>query len=243
MNTTPDLIGAARMNLQLSGQHVVIVGGSSHMGLETARLAHAAGAQVTLVARDGARLQAAAASIDPAVKWAVGDATDEGSIQQTLRTLAPIDHLLITVSASAPAGSVIQTPTAVAQKAFERFWAAYRVVQLAPSVLRPAGSITLLSGSSGRRPVRGYAVWTALHGAIEALARGAALEVAPLRLNVVSPGGIGMRPDRSLVHRAGQAGDVAAMVLALMANPAITNAVVDVDGGERLGDWSGQVQD
>lgn len=85
----------------------------------------------------------------------------------------------------------------------------------------------------------GYGLWGTLHGSIEALARSTALELAPIRVNVISPGGIGLRPDRQLSHHAGQPEDVAAMAIALMTNPAITNAVIDVDGGERLGAWSG----
>jgi NAD(P)-dependent dehydrogenase (short-subunit alcohol dehydrogenase family) len=102
------------------------------------------------------------------------------------------------------------------------------------------GSITVISGSSARRPGTGFGVWTALHGAIEALARAAALELAPLRVNVVSPGGIGLHPDRQLTEHRGAPEDIGQAVLALITNPAITNAVLDVDGGERLGVWSGE---
>ncbi len=113
------------------------------------------------------------------------------------------------------------------------------MLHYAPGQVRPSGSITLLSGSSGRRPVAGYGVWGTLHGSIEALAKSATLELAPIRVNVISPGGIKLQPDRQLVHRLGQPEDVAGMVVAVMANPAMTGAVVDVDSGERLGNWSG----
>jgi NAD(P)-dependent dehydrogenase (short-subunit alcohol dehydrogenase family) len=227
------------MNNILSAQHVVIVGGASHMGLATAEAAIKAGARVTLVSRDAAKLQAAAKKLGAQASWLSADASANDAFAVALKSIAPIDHLMVTMSVTVPAGGVVNTPVAVAQMAFERLWASYRVIQLAPQLLRLGGSVTLLSGSSGRRPVRGYGVWTALHGAIEALAKGAMLEIAPLRLNVLSPGGIGMRPDRNLVHRAGRAEDVAAMAVALMGNAAITGAVVDVDSGERLGNWSG----
>ena len=113
------------------------------------------------------------------------------------------------------------------------------MLHAAPDVLERGGSVTLPSGSSARVPAAGAGVWTALHGAIEALARGAAVDLAPLRVNVVSPGGIGMAPDRQLVERRGEPGDVGAAVAALVANPAITGAVLDVDSGERRGTWSG----
>jgi len=86
-------------------------------------------------------------------------------------------------------------------------------------------------------PLGAFGVWGALHGSIESLARSAAVELAPVRVNVVSPGGIGIRMDRQLIPHAGVAEDVANMVCSLMANPAVTNAVVDVDGGERLGSY------
>jgi len=80
-------------------------------------------------------------------------------------------------------------------------------------------------------------VWGTLHGSIEAMAF--CIGTSSIRINVVSPGGIGLRPDRQLSHHAGQPEDIAAMAIALMTNLAVTNAVVDVDGGERLGAWSG----
>jgi NAD(P)-dependent dehydrogenase (short-subunit alcohol dehydrogenase family) len=73
------------------------------------------------------------------------------------------------------------------------------------------------------------------------LIRPAALELAPIRVNAISPGGIGLTPDRQLAHHAGQPIDVAKMAIALMTNPAVTNTIVDVDSGERLGTWSGEV--
>jgi NAD(P)-dependent dehydrogenase (short-subunit alcohol dehydrogenase family) len=227
------------VNNTLNGQHVVIVGGASHMGLATAEASIKAGARVTLVSRDAAKLQTAAQKLGPQASWISADASSNDAFAAALQGIAPMDHLMVTISSAAPAGSIVNTPVAVAQMAFERLWAAYRVIQLAPQLVRQGGSVTLLSGSSGRRPVRGYGVWTALHGAIEALEKGAVIEIAPLRLNVISPGGIGMRPDRNLVHRAGRAEDVAAMAVALMGNAAVTGAVVDVDSGERLGNWSG----
>jgi NAD(P)-dependent dehydrogenase (short-subunit alcohol dehydrogenase family) len=94
-------------------------------------------------------------------------------------------------------------------------------------------------GSSARTPVRGYGVWGTLHGSINALVRQAAIDLAPIRVNAVSPGGIGIRADRQLTEHRGQFEDVANMILAVVANPAVTAAVIDVDGGERLGTWNG----
>ena len=106
-------------------------------------------------------------------------------------------------------------------------------------MLAKSGSVVLLSGSSARTPTPGAGVWTTLHGSLEALARAATIDVAPIRVNVVSPGGIGMRADRQLVPRPGEPTDIGMAVASLLANPAITGAVLDVDSGERKGRWSG----
>lgn len=84
----------------------------------------------------------------------------------------------------------------------------------------------------------GYGVWGTLHRSIEALAKSATLELAPFRVNVISPGGIGLQPDRQLIPRIGQPEDIAKIAIALMTNLAMTGAVIDVDSGERLGNWS-----
>ena len=97
------------------------------------------------------------------------------------------------------------------------------------------GSITLTSGSSGRRPQTGFGVYATLHTALNGLATAAAIELAPLRVNAISPGGIGIGRTRQLIPHPGQARDFGAIAVALMVNPAITGTIVDVDGGEFLG--------
>ncbi len=113
----------------------------------------------------------------------------------------------------------------------------YRILHRASDYLVRNGSVTLISGSSSKTPRKGYGFWGTLHGSIEALGRNAALELAPIRVNVVSPGGIGLPPDRQLAEHHGRPEDVATMILAIIRNPAVTNAKIDVDGGERQGTW------
>ena len=223
----------------LTGQKVLIIGGGSRMGLAVARLAISLGAEVIISSRSAEKLEQAAATISERVRTYAADASDAEATEQMLKSLAPIDHIVVTASGSAPATGIVDTPPDIARAAFSRFWLSYNVLHSAPGQVRPSGSITLLSGSSGRRPVAGYGVWGTLHGSIEALAKSATLELAPIRVNVISPGGIGLQPDRQLVHRAGQPEDVAGMAIAVMVNPAMTGAVIDVDSGERLGKWSG----
>lgn len=218
----------------LVGQRVLIIGGSSRMGLAVARQSTALGAEVIISSRSMDKLQAAAAELKSGVQTYAADASKIEEAEQLMKELAPLDHIIVTASSSGSASSIIATSPASAQAAFSRFWLSYHVLHFAPDKVRLSGSITLLSGSSGRRPVVGYGVWGTLHGSIEALARSAALELAPIRVNVVSPCGIGLRPDRQLSHHAGQPEDVAAMAIALMTNLAITNAVIDVDVNRQL---------
>lgn len=231
----------ASMPLQdLAGQRVLIIGGSSRMGLATARLAAVRGAEVILSSRNAQKLANAAHSIGGKVRTVTADATDPKQVERLLRDLTPLDHLVVTASASGSAGDLPGTSPEMARTPFERFWISYHAVHFAPQFVKLDGSLTLISGSSGRRPGVGYGFWSTLHSAIEGLSRAAALELAPIRVNTVSPGGVGIRPDRQLAEHQGQPEDVAAMILAVMTNPAVTNTIIDVDGGERLGTWSGR---
>jgi NAD(P)-dependent dehydrogenase (short-subunit alcohol dehydrogenase family) len=100
------------------------------------------------------------------------------------------------------------------------------------------GSITLTSGSSARRPQAGLGLYGTMHAALNGLALAAAIELAPLRVNAISPGGIGIGRTRQLIPHTGEARDFGAAAVAVMINPAITGVVVDVDGGEFLGNIS-----
>ncbi len=222
----------------LAGQQVLIIGGGSRMGLATARLVAGQGAHVILSGRSEEKLRQATESLGRQASFRAADATDPAQVESLLAQVRP-DHVVVTASASGHASAIPQTSPEAARDAFGRFWMGYHVLHYAPGYVSRQGSVTLLSGSSGKTPAPGYGFWGTLHGSLEALARNAALELAPIRVNVVSPGGIGLPPDRQLTQHRGQPEDVAAMILALLANPAVTNAKIDVDGGERTGHWSG----
>ena len=223
----------------LSGRRVAVLGGSGRMGSAIAAETVALGAEVVLLGRDAGRLDTAVADLGPGASAQVVDASDTASLGTALAALAPLDHIVVATSAGASAGGIADTAPDAACAAFGRFWTSYATLHLAPSVLVADGSVVLLSGSSARTPAPGAGVWTTLHGSIEALARAATIDLAPIRVNVVSPGGIGMRPDRQLVPRPGVPTDIAMAVVSLLANPAVTGAVLDVDSGERKGRWSG----
>ncbi|MBD1918336.1 MULTISPECIES: SDR family oxidoreductase [Cyanophyceae] len=208
--------------------------------MEIARLSTTLGADVIISSRSKSNLDAAIASLPEGVAAYAADATIAQEAAQLLQDLAPLDHIVVTASSGMAASSIPDTSPETAQAAFSRFWMSYHVLHFAPNVMHSSGSITLLSGSSGRRPIAGYGVWSSLHGSIESLVRPAALELAPIRVNAISPGGIGLAPDRQLAHHAGQPIDIAKMAIALITNPAVTSTIVDVDSGERLGTWSGE---
>ncbi len=210
------------------------------MGLATAGALLKAGYQVIIASRNEEKLRAAVDTLGGNASYAVMDATQPREVEKAFRAAAGLAHVVMTASSTAaPASGIPATSTENAKLAFERFWMGYNILHLAPSYLSRNGSVTLLSGSSARTPVRGYGVWGTLHGSINALVRQAAIDLAPIRVNAVSPGGIGIRADRQLTEHRGQFEDVANMILAVVANPAVTAAVIDVDGGERLGTWNG----
>ena len=215
----------------------VLIVGTGAMGLATARRALDDGARVTLAGRSRDRLDAAVAAV-PGITAALADTEDEEQAERLLRDGAPWNHVaMLAGTTGANASSIAATPVVEAQRAFGRFWLTYNALRAAAGTVVEGGSVCVLTGSSGRRPLKGFGVWGTLHGSLESLALSAAVELSPVRVNVVSPGGIGIRTDRQLVPHRGQADDIASMVYALMTNPAVTSAVVDVDGGERLGTY------
>jgi NAD(P)-dependent dehydrogenase (short-subunit alcohol dehydrogenase family) len=224
----------------LQGRTVLVAGAGRHMGLAVARGAAAWGARVVMIGRDRARTEAAAQLVRAAAQDAVVvelcDVADPQAAEQLLRSHAGFDHLAITISTGASASTIPATPQQAARAPFDnRFWPTYQLLHAAPGNMSADGSITLTSGSSGRRPQTGFGVYATLHAALNGLAIAAATELAPLRVNAISPGGIGIGRTRQLIPHPGQARDFGAIAVALMVNPAITGTIVDVDGGEFLG--------
>jgi NAD(P)-dependent dehydrogenase (short-subunit alcohol dehydrogenase family) len=224
----------------LHGRTVLVAGAGRHMGLAVARAAAAWGARVVLIGRDEARTEAAAELVRAAAQDEVvvelSDVADGQAVGRLLRRHGGFDHLAITISTAASASSIAATSQQAARAPFDnRFWPTYELLHAAPSHMSAEGSITLTSGSSGRRPQAGFGVYGTLHAALNGLAIAAAIELAPLRVNAISPGGIGIGRTRQLIPHPGQARDFGAIAVALMANPAITGTIVDVDGGEFLG--------
>jgi NAD(P)-dependent dehydrogenase (short-subunit alcohol dehydrogenase family) len=238
-----------RPSTTLSGHSVVVVGGSSGIGLEVARQARQAGAELTLLGRSAERLQAAAQAIGGA-RQQVADIASGAGLEQAFATLTRIDHLVIT------AGTVRLLPLKdsraedLRQIADERLVGPLLAIQAALPRMAPQGSITLMSGQLAARPMPLGAMLAGAVAAVEILARSLALELAPLRVNAVAPGVVdtpllaqlfgesSAETVRTIaaklpVKRIGNAEEVARAVLFLMEGGYISGEVLHLDGGGR----------
>jgi NAD(P)-dependent dehydrogenase (short-subunit alcohol dehydrogenase family) len=235
-------------SLSLAGRHVVIVGGSSGIGFATARCALAAGASIAVFSRNPDRAREAGLS-NPRVEFRRVDILDSESVSQAFSPLGRIDHVFVS------AGTVVPVPVRTSSlerllHAFdERVAGALRVIQAAlPHMDR--GSVTLTSGDLVERPVAGLAPVGAAAAAVESLVKALSLELAPLRVNVVSPGAIDTelyakmfgkqraaaveeQRDKVPIRRMGTAEDVAAAVIFLMTNAHMSGCILNIDGALR----------
>lgn len=176
------------MQVSFNDQRVLVVGGSSGIGAAAARAFAALGADVTIASRDANKLAAAAHAIGGPrpVRQAVLDTTDAPAVDAFFAGTEPFDHVVVS-AAQTPGGPVRKLPLADAQAAMDsKFWGAYRVARAAR--VAPGGSLTFVSGFLSVRPSANSVLQGAINAALEALARGLALELAPVRVNAVSPG-------------------------------------------------------
>jgi NAD(P)-dependent dehydrogenase (short-subunit alcohol dehydrogenase family) len=172
---------------RLDGQRVVVFGGSSGIGQATAGLAHAHGAAVTIASRTGARLEAARAQLGD-VEMAVLDLTDPRTVAHFFDGRPPFDHVVIS-AADLSVGPLRAQPLEEARRTMEsKFWSAVHVAHAAR--IAPNGTLTLVSGMLGQRPSGKATMLSAVNAALDALAQALALELAPIRVNCVSPGRI-----------------------------------------------------
>jgi NAD(P)-dependent dehydrogenase (short-subunit alcohol dehydrogenase family) len=235
--------------MTIEGQSVVIIGGSSGMGLAIAKKALDAGADVTIAGRSQAKLDEARQAITGDVTTHTVDVSEEQSVKTLFSKIGPFDHLVVPGS-SVRTGSLRELSLADARASMDsKFWGQYLAARYAQ--IRSRGSITLFSGILSRRPSARLASLASINAAVEALGRALAVELAPIRVNVISPGTTdtpayaGMPADvraemfaasaeRTLVGRVGSPEDIASAALELMCNSFITGIVVDVDGGGLL---------
>jgi NAD(P)-dependent dehydrogenase (short-subunit alcohol dehydrogenase family) len=232
----------------LQGKSVVVVGGSSGIGLATATLAKAEGATVTIASRSAERLRAAAAQCGGA-RTIETDVTSDASVEALFKACGRVDHVVVT-AAQLRSGPIKTLSIEDAKATLEsKFWGAWRVARCAD--IAPGGSLTIVSGYFSIRPRPGVAIVSASNGALESLARSLALELAPVRVNAVSPGLIdtpirAAMPEEARrkmleqtaaalpVKRVGAGEDVARQILAFMTIGFATGSIVYLDGGGSL---------
>ena len=228
----------------LKGKKVVVVGGSSGIGLATAELAKGEGADVIIASRNVERLDAAANRLNAVAIPA--DVTSDESVTELFRRCGAVDHVVVTAAQlrTGPFRTVALEDVRATMEA--KFWGAWRVARAAE--FRPGGSLTLVSGYLSVRPRPNSAIIGAANGALESLARSLALELAPARVNAVSPGIIdtpirAAMPEEARrdmlaktaaalpVGRVGLGEDIARQILAFMTIGFATGSIVYLDGG------------
>ena len=230
----------------LANTRVLVIGGSSGIGEAVARRSAESGAEVTIASRSGDKLTRAAETIGHGVRTAVLDTGDNAALERFFADNAPWDHVTISSAATARGGMRAMSLEDAYASMDSKFWGAYRAVRAAR--MAESGTITLVSGFLSERPSAGATLQGAINAALEGLMRGLALELAPVRVNAVSPGMIDTplwadMPEarrRELmktaasdlpVGRVGRAGDIANAVHYLMITGFATGSVVRVDGG------------
>jgi NAD(P)-dependent dehydrogenase (short-subunit alcohol dehydrogenase family) len=234
------------MGRSLAGTRVLVLGGSSGIGLAAAKTAAAAGAKVTLASRSNEKVNAAVAQVPNGAAGVALDTTNDSALEAFFAKQPDWDHIVVSVAAGRSAGLHDLTLQDAYGNMNAKFWTAYKTARLAR--ISPDGSLTLVSGFLSQRPNKDALLQGCINAALESLGRGLALALSPARVNTVSPGLIDTpiraampaeRKKAMLDHaaatlpakRVGQAEDVAEAIVMLMTNPFMTGSTVFVDGG------------
>jgi NAD(P)-dependent dehydrogenase (short-subunit alcohol dehydrogenase family) len=233
-------------------KRVVIVGGSSGIGLAVAHEVALQGAEVVIVSSNAERVQEAIKSIGGEARGEAVDVSDEKAVERLFTKLGAFDHLVFTAGDSLPLRELATTDLKQARRAFElRYWSALAAVKYGSPQIRKGGSVVLTTGVAGRRPQNGWVIAASVCGAIDALTRALAIELAPIRVNAVSPGVVRTNLWQNMssaereelyesvgkrlpVGRVGEAHDIAQAYLFLMQEEFGTGQTVVVDGGTVL---------
>lgn len=235
-----------------SAGRVVVLGGSSGIGLATVRRLVDAGHEVIATGRDADKLRASLADIQGPVRHEAFDGTQRESLDRFFSSVGTIDHLVIALSGGDGAGHFQELDLLALRRGFEaKFWPHVQAVQAALPTLRKGGSVTFLTSISARIANPGTSGLAAINGAIEAMVPVLARELAPTRVNAVSPGVVetpwwNAMPEEARrqffanhaselpVGRIGQPDDVAQAVAYLVGNGYTTGSVLECDGGLHL---------
>jgi NAD(P)-dependent dehydrogenase (short-subunit alcohol dehydrogenase family) len=236
---------------ELLGQTVVLIGGSAGIGLETARRARAEGAEVVLTGRNRERLEQAAADIQ-ARSTADFDATDSAALRQFFDGLPdPIDHVMVTGPGPSYGPLLEMDPDQVREVISGHVILSLEVARNAAPRMRPGGTLVFMGGTGGRRISRELGIVSAATAALPPFVAALALELAPIRANLIAAGFVDTPLSASLlgdqlderraqlrntlpIGRVIQPEDVAALAVHIMVNTALTGATYDIDGGQQF---------
>jgi NAD(P)-dependent dehydrogenase (short-subunit alcohol dehydrogenase family) len=235
---------------ELAGQTVVVIGGSSGIGLETARRARAEGADLILTARDPDRLHRVGLELGASVT--AFDATDFEQLGRFFDDLPrPIDHVLVTGPGPYYAPLAEFDVEAARRDVEAHLLLPLQVARGAANKVRPGGTLLFMGGTGGRRTAPGLALISALTAALPALTKNLALELAPIRVNLIAAGFVDTPLSAAIlgdqldtrrerlrttlpIRRVVSPADIAALAVHLMTNTAVTGATFDIDGGQQL---------
>jgi NAD(P)-dependent dehydrogenase (short-subunit alcohol dehydrogenase family) len=249
--TTETTTASTARGPELVGQTVVVIGGSAGIGLETARRARAEGADVVVTARDPERLQQAAQDVD-ARSTAAFDATDPAALKRFFEGLpGPIDHIMVTGPGPHYAPLLEMDAHQVHHALGDHVVLGLEVARNAAGKMRPGGTLIFMGGTGGRRISRELGIFSAATAVLPPFAAALALELAPIRVNLIAAGfvdtplsasllgdGLDARRDELRatlpIGRVVGPADVAALAVHLMTNTALTGATYDIDGGQQF---------
>jgi NAD(P)-dependent dehydrogenase (short-subunit alcohol dehydrogenase family) len=238
--------------MSLQDTRIVILGGTSGLGFATAEAAAREGARIAIASSSRERVDRAVAALPRGTEGFVVDVSREDNVACFFRTVGAFDHLVFTAGERLTLSPLHTLRLDVAREAFtRRYWGALTAVKYGREQIRPGGSIVLTTGAAKDRPHAGWTVAASICGAIDALTRALAIELAPIRVNAVSPGVVRTAlwdnladSDRETLYRdvggalpvgrVGEASDVAEAYLYLMRERFSTGQVITVDGGTVL---------
>jgi NAD(P)-dependent dehydrogenase (short-subunit alcohol dehydrogenase family) len=234
----------------LTGQTVVVLGGTAGIGLETARHARANGAELILAARNPDRLHEVGRELE--AKVAAFDVRDFDRLQRFFEELpGPVDHVLVTGPGPYYARLEDFDFDEARRDVEAHIFLPLQIARNAMGRVRPGGTLLFVGGTGGRRTAPGLSLIGALTAAMPALTKNLALELAPIRVNLIAAGFVDTPLSASIlgdqldarrqqlrstlpIRRVVGPADIAALALHLMANTAVTGATFDIDGGQQL---------
>lgn len=238
--------------MTLDDKRIIILGGTSGIGLAVAQVASAEGARIVLASSNMARVQEALASLPPGTEGRTLDLADALAVEAFFERTGAFDHLVYTAGETLKLAPLAETNLATARSLFElRYWSAFAAAKYAQSHILPGGSIVFTSGVAGARPHRGWSVAASICSAMEGLTRALAVELAPVRVNVVSPGVVktplwremtdesrealyAAESQRLLVGHVATPEEIAAGYVYLMKQTYVSGQTLTIDGGGLL---------